>query len=233
MRWFWWWPGARLDLVRSDQRCSRESWKTTLESQGTYSENWHGDSLKKVQLTLSQGKKKRDEVADDKDDGWCSENQCVTRPSESNTVYWGIVPQHSVYIALPTYQMGNHVWGGGTDCQHDTFGRPSWGSHLPARPSPRVTEFPIKLDIFHTISLWLDRQYCSFFYSHQVRVCYQVRGCHRFGGVPVSLSQGCHYVIESGVSLQSGCLRPGVCETGTSLINWFIDAEISGPWPLS
>jgi hypothetical protein len=31
-------------------------------------ENWHSDSPKKVQLTLSQGKKKGDEVADDEDD---------------------------------------------------------------------------------------------------------------------------------------------------------------------
>jgi hypothetical protein len=32
-------------------------------------ENWHSDSLKKVQLTLSQGKKKKGEnVADDEDD---------------------------------------------------------------------------------------------------------------------------------------------------------------------
>ncbi len=55
----------------------REKWpktlkgelETTLESQGTFSEILHGDSPKKVQLTLSQGKKKRDEVSDDKDDG--------------------------------------------------------------------------------------------------------------------------------------------------------------------
>jgi hypothetical protein len=55
--------------VRGGQRCSRESWKTTLGSQGTYSENWHSDSLKKVYLNLSQGKKnKGDEVADDQDE---------------------------------------------------------------------------------------------------------------------------------------------------------------------
>jgi hypothetical protein len=31
--------------------------------------NWHSDSLKKVELTLSQGKKKQgDDVADDEDD---------------------------------------------------------------------------------------------------------------------------------------------------------------------
>jgi hypothetical protein len=55
--------------MRGGQRRSRESWKTTLESQGTYLENWNNDSLKKVQITLSQGKKKKgDDVADDEDD---------------------------------------------------------------------------------------------------------------------------------------------------------------------
>jgi hypothetical protein len=44
-------------------------WEKTLGSQGTYSENWHSESLKKVQLTLSQGKKKKkDEIASDEDD---------------------------------------------------------------------------------------------------------------------------------------------------------------------
>ncbi len=47
----------------------KESWKTTLEIQGTQSENWPGDRKKKVQLTLSQGKKKKgDEVEDEDDD---------------------------------------------------------------------------------------------------------------------------------------------------------------------
>jgi hypothetical protein len=46
-----------------------ENFKTTLESQGTFSENRHSDSLKKGQLTLFQGKmKKGDDVADDDDD---------------------------------------------------------------------------------------------------------------------------------------------------------------------
>jgi hypothetical protein len=46
-----------------------ESWKTTLGSQGALSENRHSESLKKAQLTLNQGKKKKgDEVADDEDD---------------------------------------------------------------------------------------------------------------------------------------------------------------------
>ncbi len=49
------------------QSCSRESWKTTLESQVTYLEIWYSDSLKKGQVTLSQSNMKKgdDDVADD------------------------------------------------------------------------------------------------------------------------------------------------------------------------
>ncbi len=54
--------------MRGSQTRSRESWKTALEIQGTQSENWHSDRQKKVQLTLSQGKKKGDEVEDEDDD---------------------------------------------------------------------------------------------------------------------------------------------------------------------
>ncbi len=61
----------------------RESWKTTLESQGTQSKNWQSDSLTKVQLTLSQGEKKGDEVADDEDNNTVISNvwqqHCVLR----------------------------------------------------------------------------------------------------------------------------------------------------------
>jgi hypothetical protein len=43
----------------------RESWKTTLNPRGL-NENRHSDSLKKGQLTISQGKMKRgDDAADD------------------------------------------------------------------------------------------------------------------------------------------------------------------------
>ncbi len=68
IRWFVRWPGRRLDLVRGGQRCSMENWKKTLGSQGTQLENWHSDRLKKTQLTLSHGQKKKgDKVADDED----------------------------------------------------------------------------------------------------------------------------------------------------------------------
>jgi hypothetical protein len=39
--------------MRGGQRHSMESWKTTLEIQTTWSENWLSDGQKKVQLTLS------------------------------------------------------------------------------------------------------------------------------------------------------------------------------------
>ncbi len=48
--------------TRDSQRCSR---KATLESQGTWLENWLSDSQKEVQLTLSQGKKKKGDKVDD------------------------------------------------------------------------------------------------------------------------------------------------------------------------
>jgi hypothetical protein len=49
-------------------------------------ENWHSDILKKVQLTLSQGKKKKgDDVADD--DLMIGEKQCVTRLNDRDTVH--------------------------------------------------------------------------------------------------------------------------------------------------
>ncbi len=39
-----------LDLVRDNQRRSRESWKITLGSKGTKLKNWHSDSLKRFNL---------------------------------------------------------------------------------------------------------------------------------------------------------------------------------------
>jgi hypothetical protein len=47
---------------------------------------WHSDSLKKVQLTLSQVKKKKgDEVADDEDDD--DAVRTSESPNDINTVY--------------------------------------------------------------------------------------------------------------------------------------------------
>ncbi len=64
IRFFLWWSGGRLDLVRGGQRCSRE---TILRCQGTWSENWHRDSLKKVKHTLSQVMSKMGDEVDDED----------------------------------------------------------------------------------------------------------------------------------------------------------------------
>jgi hypothetical protein len=50
--------------------------------------NMHCDSLKNSQLTLSQGMlKKGNEVAVHDDDDACGENQCITKLSDSNTLY--------------------------------------------------------------------------------------------------------------------------------------------------
>jgi hypothetical protein len=93
--------------------------------------NRHSASLKKGELILFQGEmKKGEDIADDDD-----VNQCVTRLSDSDTVYGGIVPQDSVSIALSTFQTGKKCRGGrDTDEQHDTFSSPSCVSHLPSEP---------------------------------------------------------------------------------------------------
>ncbi len=85
-------PQEQQNLVRGSQRCSRESWKTTLEIQGTWLENWHSDGQKKA------------EVEDDDD-------VVRTRKRDSNTVYCGTAPLHLVYITLSTYKTGK--MGGG------------------------------------------------------------------------------------------------------------------------
>jgi hypothetical protein len=69
--------------------------------------------------------KKGDDVAGDDDNDVMRENQCVTRLSDSDIVYWWIVPQDPVYIAISTYQTGQNVGGGDTDSQHDTFTDPT------------------------------------------------------------------------------------------------------------
>ncbi len=89
--------------MRGGKTRSRESWKTTLGSKGAQSENQLSDSLKKVQLTLSQGKKKKgDEVDDDEGD------DDAVRTSLS---------QDQVTVTLCTeeffFSMVNHVGGGG------------------------------------------------------------------------------------------------------------------------
>jgi hypothetical protein len=67
----------------------------------------------------------------------------VSQDRCSDTVYWGIVPQELVYIALPAYQMVRHVGGEDTDGQHNIW----WaqlGLTRPSHTSPQVTGFPIR-----------------------------------------------------------------------------------------
>ncbi len=67
---------------RQPKRRSWQSWKTTLESPETQSDNWQSDSLKNIQVTLSQGKKKKGDEVDDEDD-----DAMRTRQSDSDTMY--------------------------------------------------------------------------------------------------------------------------------------------------
>jgi hypothetical protein len=97
-------------------------------------ENRHSDSLKKGKLTLYQGKmEKGDDVADDYEDDAVriivSQRHCVT--SDNDTMYRGIIPQDSVYIALSKYQRSKNVGGGGGWTVNTThlvlgFAPPSW-----------------------------------------------------------------------------------------------------------
>jgi hypothetical protein len=63
-------------------------------------ENWHSDSLKKDQLTLSQGKKKKgDDVADDEDDD-------VVRTSVSQVFRTMRSRDHDVVVVRRTINLG-------------------------------------------------------------------------------------------------------------------------------
>jgi hypothetical protein len=57
-----------LDLLRGGQRHSRESWKTTTESQGPSQKTGIVTSKRNDQLPLSHGKKKKGDEVDDGDD---------------------------------------------------------------------------------------------------------------------------------------------------------------------
>ncbi len=83
--------------MRGGKRCARESWKT---SEGTQSET----DIVTVQLTLSQGKKKKgDEVADNEDNANVRTNVSQDQPIAT---LWTeeLFCSSSVYIALPAYQ---------------------------------------------------------------------------------------------------------------------------------
>ncbi len=42
------------------QRLSKDSWKTTQGSQGTWSKNWHSDSLKRLNLLYLRVRRRRE-----------------------------------------------------------------------------------------------------------------------------------------------------------------------------
>jgi hypothetical protein len=121
--------------MRGGQRRIRKSWKTTLGSQGTQSENRHSDSVKKVQLALSHGKKKKgDEVADDEDDDDAVRTS-VTLCTEELFLRLSINSSPCISDGEP------RGVGWDMDHQHDTFGGPSWVSHLLAGPHPGLQSF--------------------------------------------------------------------------------------------
>ncbi len=104
-----WW----LDRVNGARRRSRESWETALKSQGTY--------LKTGIVTSGD-----DEEGRCRHWCWWVENQCVTEPCDSNTVYWGILPQLSRHIS-------RELWGGGCleiDGSTPHIDSPGWVSAL-------------------------------------------------------------------------------------------------------
>ncbi len=69
IRWFAWWPGGRLDCINGQRP---ETLKGELENNSRKPrgllKNRHSDSLKKNQLTLSQGMMKKGDICDDADD---------------------------------------------------------------------------------------------------------------------------------------------------------------------
>jgi hypothetical protein len=71
--------------------------------------------------------KKGDEVEDEDDDGVVRTS--VSQDRVTVTMYSGINPLHSVYIALPTYQAGKQEREGYIRSTRHTY---SWVSHLSA-----------------------------------------------------------------------------------------------------
>ncbi len=95
----------------------------------------------------------------------CGKNQCVKSLSDSNTVYWGIVCHHSVYVnSSARISDGQPCEGGGGYGQSTHY---IWQAQLgltpPSWTSPWVTEFLTRC--FCTIILWLGKMIKPFFYS--------------------------------------------------------------------
>ncbi len=142
------------------QRRSRESWKTTLGSRGTKPENWHSDSLKKVKLTFSQGKKKKgNEITVDEDDD--ALRTSVSQDRVAATLGTEELFFSTQYILLHAFQMGNHVGCGvgyGQSTRH--IQQPSWVSHLPAGPYHGLQDCKLNLN-YQRISL--NKQQTTYF----------------------------------------------------------------------
>ncbi len=87
-------------------------------------------------------------------------------------MYWGIVPEHSVYIALPAYKKGQ-PWGGGglhkRSTQHISEG-PA-GSHTSEVDLITGYKISYQTGFFCTLILWLGKTMKPFFYSRQYSYC--------------------------------------------------------------
>ncbi len=127
--------------------------------------NRHSDSLKKSQLTLSQGVDE-ERRCHRQCWWWWGENQCITELGVSNTMYWEIVPWDLVYIALPSYRKRNVGRGWqDIDGQLDTYPW-SWLSfcsqanlHTPEQGFQNLHEF-------FTIIFWLGKKYKAVFFIY-------------------------------------------------------------------
>ncbi len=128
--------------------------ETTVGSQWIQSESWHSGGLKKVQLTLSQRKKKKeDEVADDEDDDDAVRTS-VSQDRVTVTLCTEALFLSTQYIAIPAYQMVNHVgWGQNMVSQHDTHLAGPAGSHTSQPDLTGSYKVPDKTSYFYTVIL--------------------------------------------------------------------------------
>jgi hypothetical protein len=88
----------------------------------------------------------------------------ITRWNNSDTVYWGIVPKHSVYIALPTNKKGQ-PWGGGGEYRQSSeyISVGPAGSHTSQLDLIAGYKISYKTGFFRTIILWLGKMMKPFF----------------------------------------------------------------------
>jgi hypothetical protein len=102
--------------------------------------NWYGNSLKKIQLTLSQGKKKGDDVADDKDDD-------AVKTSVSQDRVTATLCMRNCSSALSIYSslhISDRSWGGGVWTVSTIHFVGQLGLRPPSWTSLKVTRFLIR-----------------------------------------------------------------------------------------